>query len=366
MNHIKHKLKVFFGILFVLFFFLDKMPGQDSEIRINGTVTEALTGKPLSPVLVSVSGAGKSTNTDENGNFEISVDNPNALIVLQMPGYFIKHIYLNGATTINSTMTLEGAKSFDKNIQLPLGDKVYRDIVSDLDHFSSSDYDMTDASSLEQTIQGKTTGLNLINQSGMPGHRSYMGIRGLSSLYGRNEPLVIIDHMLYEIHHPAPEYYNVESAIGGFTFNPMDVVDIDDIYSITIMKDAQSYLGSMASNGVIFINTEQKEETSTAIDIHVYQGIVTKPKKLELMDDGQYRSYLENLISTQNLSSEEINKKFSWLYGDVDFRYNNNTNWQDEIMRNGLLQKYHIFLKGGDNIATYNISTGYTRHSGII
>ena len=54
------------------------------------------------------------------------------------------------------------------------------------------------------------------------------------------------------------------------------------------------------------------------------------------------------------------------MNGESDPKYNNNTDWQDEIFKTGRLQKYHLFLKGGDNIANYNISTGYLRHSGIM
>ena len=197
----------------------------------------------------------------------------------------------------------------------------------------------------------------------MPGALSVFSLRGPSTISGRNDPVVIIDGVLHEIHYPR------ESPIDGFVHNPLEMVDIDDIENITIMKDAQSYLGSMGANGVIVINTEEKKETSSAIRVHVYQGFTSpSSSKKSLMNSEQFNNYLSQQIASSAISQDEINAKFPFLTegNDPDGLYSNNTNWQDEIFTSGLISKYHIFLKGGDNVGNLNMSVGYLKHKGII
>ncbi|UCH15318.1 MAG: hypothetical protein JSV22_04960, partial [Bacteroidales bacterium] len=117
------------------------------------------------------------------------------------------------------------------------------------------------------------------------------------------------------------------------------------------------------------INTEEKKETSSAIRVHVYQGLITpSSSNKSLMKSGQFNNYLSQQIASSGLSQDEINVRFPFLTegNDPDGLYSNNTNWQDEIFTSGLISKYHIFLKGGDNVGNLNMSVGYLRHKGII
>jgi TonB-linked SusC/RagA family outer membrane protein len=333
---------------------------QEEMLKVTGTVRESITGAPLKQVLIACSGTDTSVVSDEQGQYEILVKNKDDLLTFQLPEYTTQKVFLYGRNSLDVYFTRVSQKSVDDMIETPLGEYIFKNIDYEIDYLKKDAFEEYPAATFDEVLQGKVTGINVTGHSGIPGHRSYMNIGGISSIFGSNEPTVIIDGMIRESHYPA------EGSIDGYTLNPFDIIDIDDIQDVTILKDAQSYLGSRASNGIIYINSEQKKEASTAIKVHIYQGITIPSKKLTLMDASQFTAYLNEQVTAQGLTQNEIDELFPWLIGESDPKYNNNTNWQDEIFRIGRLQKYYIFLKGGDNIANYNISTGYLINSGII
>ncbi len=333
---------------------------QEAMLKVAGTVRESVTGAPLEQMLIASSGSDSTVVSDENGQYEILVKSTEDLLTFQLPGFTTQQIYLDGRNLLDVYFVRTSQKSGDDRVETPLGVYPAKNLNDDVDYLKKEDFEAYPAATFDEILQGKVAGLNVTGHSGLPGHRSYMNIGGITSIFGSTEPTIMIDGMIRETHYP------VEGSIDGYTLNPLDIIDVDDIQDVTVLKDAQSYMGSRASNGIIYINSEQKEEASTAIKVHLYQGIITSPRQLPLMDAGQFTAYLNEQIAAQGLSQDEINELFPWLNGEIDPRYNNNTNWQDEIFKTGRLQKYHIFLKGGDNIANYNISTGYLRHSGII
>ncbi|NJK84888.1 MAG: hypothetical protein HC906_01820, partial [Bacteroidales bacterium] len=116
------------------------------------------------------------------------------------------------------------------------------------------------------------------------------------------------------------------------------------------------------------MNTEKESETSTSIKVNAYTGLSLAPKAQSVMDVNQYRDYFRSIMHSEGMTDDDISANFPWFVGNtgsIDYhKYNNNTDWQKEIFQTALLNKFHIFLKGGDDIATYNISTGYLNQQG--
>lgn len=334
---------------------------EPSLADVTGTVSDAVSKEPVGQVLISVSGTSVSVITDENGNFAITDVAPDAVIIARHPNFVGQELFLHGRESLDIKIVPNDYKSNDDLIVTPYSDRKVREIPASLDYFSKRDIQNTSETSFARVIQGNAAGVRVNTLSGMPGASSIFAIRGPSSISGRNDPVVIIDGVLHEIHYPR------ESAIYGFVHNPLEMVDIDDIENITIMKDAQSYLGSLGANGAIVINTEEKKETSSAIRFHVYQGItVPSSTRQSLMNSDQFSDYFSQQLASSGLSQEEIDSKFPFLVEDPDGLYANNTNWQDQIFNSGWISKYHLYLKGGDDIGNLNMSVGYLNHNGIV
>jgi TonB-linked SusC/RagA family outer membrane protein len=334
-----------------------------AQIDIKGVVMESGTGLPLKQVSISVATTGTSSETDEQGAFTITAPDLGTELIFNLPGYYKRNIYLNGRDFLNVSLVSARYSSLDNEYNSPVGPETYKDATFSVTALKANDLKLSKTTSFDQTLQGRVPGMSVIEQSGMPGHRTYMNIRGISSLYANSEPLLFIDGMIHDYS------YATNSLMEGFALNPLDVVDIDDISDITILKDGVSYLGSAGSNGVINVNTEQKAETSTIIKFSTYGGVSMVPKSLDLLSAAQFRNYFGEMLSSRGYTTGEINTMYPWLNGDASsrdyYKYNNSTDWQDEIFKPAIVSKYHFFLKGGDDIATYNISTGYLAHKGI-
>lgn len=337
----------------------NSLNAQNSENIVTGTILESSTNKPLNSVTVSVTSTGKITVTDDNGAFSITVPDLQAELIFNMPGYKIRKVYLNGRKVVNLSLVPLQYRSLDDLYNSPNGQYVVKNAVYSLSTLVASQLNHSKVTSSDQSLQGKIAGMNVIQQSGMPGHRTYMNLRGNSSFYGNSEPLLIIDGMIHDYN------YANNSLMEGFALNPFDVLDIDDISDISVQKDGLSFLGSAGSNGIININTEQKAETSTVMKFSLYGGITLTPKNQDILDASEFKNYFSDMVvqSGDNLSN------YPWLNGSQEtedyYRYNNNTNWQDEIYSPASLSKFHFFLKGGDEIATYNLSSGFLSQKGI-
>jgi TonB-linked SusC/RagA family outer membrane protein len=336
---------------------------QDAGTLVKGQVIESGTGKPLGQVLISVSSTGASTQTDSLGAFSIGVPDNQAALIIDLPGYIKRNVFILGRESINVSLVASDFKSMDNIYNSPLGVASVKDATYAVSILNAADIDLTKSTSFDQNIHGRIPGIRIVDHSGRPGTKTWMNIRGISSIYGKNQPLLFIDGMIHDY-----DFTNL-SIMEGFSLNPMDVIDIEDISDITFMKNGNSYLGGASSNGVVNINTEQKSEASTVINISAYGGLSMVPKSQEVYDAAGFRNYLNQIMAEGGLSADQINGKFPWLNGDASvtdyYKYNNNTDWQKEIFTPGLLQKYHLFIKGGDEIATYNISTGFVKQNAI-
>lgn len=334
---------------------------QTPGSSVKGIVLESGSGLPLEQVSISVSSTGISSETDESGAFTIEVPDKNAELLINLPGYNKRNIFLNGRDNITISLVAENISSFDNSYNNPLGTDLLKNAAYSVSAFNADKFKFSKGTSFDESLQGRVSGLSIIQQSGMPGSKTYMNIRGINSLYGNNEPLVFIDGMIHD-------YTSANNSLmEGFSNNPLEVVDMEDISDMTVIKDGLGYLGSAGSNGVININTEQKSETSTVIKMSAYAGMSMAPQSLDVMNASQFKNYFSDMLAAQGIT--DVDTRYPWLNGGPGsneyYRYNQNTDWQKESFKPATLQKYHFFLKGGDDIATYNISTGFLKQQSM-
>lgn len=339
------------------------LTAQAGEVEVSGVVIESGSGLPLAQVAISVISTGTASSTDEQGAFTITVPDLQEEIIVNLPGYNKRNIYLNGRDFVQVSLVSSRYRSLDNSYNSPQGPFIEKDGTYPLTAVSKSDIDLSTSTTFDQDLMGKIPGLMVIEQSGMPGRRSYMNIRGFSSLFAHSEPMLVIDGMIHD-------HANARNSLmEGFSLNPLDVVDPEDISDISVFRDGLSYLGGAGSNGAIYVNTEQKAEASTVIKFAAYGGITLAPEKQTYLNASQFETYFEDLLLTEGFTPVQIDEMVPWLHGDATsedyYKYNNSTDWQDEIFRAASLSKFHFFLKGGDDIATYNISTGYMIQNGI-
>jgi TonB-linked SusC/RagA family outer membrane protein len=336
---------------------------EQPSITIRGTVLDASTKLPINGASITVPGFS-STFTDSLGAFTIIVPDRESTLQITGPDYQSKEVPLKGRDQLSISMYEQGYKSQNEPAYLYYTTKplayTTRSVVSV--HTTDLNWKQPCTSS-EQLFHNNVPGLRMLPASGVPGIGSFLFLRGFSSVYSSNRPVIIVDGLVFEI----PDYST--PIISGFRINPLNSISVNDIENITVIRDAASIYGSRASNGVIYITTNQPGEMATKIDFSMYGGMNYSPRYIPLLKSDDYRRYLSEILQTSGISPDSL-QSLPFMNDDVSFseyyRYHNETNWQDEIYKNSINQNVNLKITGGDEIALYALSVGYQKNEGII
>ncbi len=218
--------------------------------------------------------------------------------------------------------------------------------------------------SVDEAIQSRMNGeVRAMNRSGNSGLGASMFIRGLNSVNMNAQPLFIVDGVIWN------NYFNINSVHDGFYNNPLDDIDMNDIESVSIIKDGTSIYGSKGSNGVIVIKTKRGVDLATKIVFNAFGGVSEEASSLPMMNGDQLRIYTTDLYGTADDLDMQIDQ-MPFLDDDPSSitysKYHNNTNWDDEVYQTGITHSYNINVNGGDDKALYYFSLGYTGNKGIV
>ncbi|MGQ1787437.1 SusC/RagA family TonB-linked outer membrane protein [Saccharicrinis sp. GN24d3] len=216
----------------------------------------------------------------------------------------------------------------------------------------------------ENHLAGRIAGLQVTERSGMPGEGSQLQIACRQTMSQSNRPLYVIDGLLIDVE-------NEESPIiTGLINNYLNDLNSEDIESIQYVRGAAALIyGSQAGRGVIIINTKRNLSLQPKVTVNTRWGVNTRYRSFDMLNAQEYQNHAINLHKTKD-EMFEVQKDHPNLFlvpNDVLYNnYNNNTNWQDEVYRTSLSQNYNINVQGGDAIAKYALTVGYTNDQGIV
>jgi len=330
-------------------------------VSVKGTITDAQTGKPAPAISVQVTDYSAAI-TDDKGQFVIDVPNLNALLVVTGAGYQNKEIPLKGRTSVTASLYADTYNSVYGTVMMPFGPKSKAHVANSVSSVNVNDSWQRTNESSDTYLQGKMPGLNVVRRSGTPGIGGNLFLNGFTSLYATNQPLILVDGMMYD----NTNYGS--SIIAGHVSNPLSNIDIKDVDSYTFIKDGASLYGTRGANGVLLITTNHAKSQATTIDFAAYGSYNSKVADMPVMQATDFRTYLADLMRTvpgQTDASIKANPIFNDNANPNYFRYHNETNWQDQVMKNSYSQNYYLKITGGDDIATYGLSVGYLNDGGI-
>jgi TonB-linked SusC/RagA family outer membrane protein len=340
---------------------------QDS-ILVKGVVVSG-TNAPLSNITISIEGSRQlPVVTNEAGEFSIkSSSGDNWIIISPVSDYKMKRVFLNSRNSLKVYMTDEDLPAGDDPLTVLSQKRIKKDMVSSYFDLHTSGSYKTSAMSVDEYMQGKIPGMNVVRREGAPGAGAVSFLRGINSLNANNQPLYIIDGIPME----TPGLFG--SSLEGFAYNPLFSVNMLDISNVTVVKDptVTSAYGSKASNGVVFIETLDPSATQTSIDVDLRSGYSMAPANfIPQLNSGQHNALANEVLFTSGLNEEIIRERYPNLFLTKDderfIDYNHNTNWQDKIFENAMFTNFNLRVKGGDAIARYGLSFGYTTSDGII
>ncbi|MCW3093953.1 MAG: SusC/RagA family TonB-linked outer membrane protein [Ferruginibacter sp.] len=332
------------------------------SIFVTGKITDAATNKGASGVRLQVEGFSAAI-TDSNGLFRLKVPSYESTIFINGEGYNDREVPLKGRHTLAVALLDDSHESFNEVVTMPMGRQSKKSVTALVGQYNLTGWSLNTAETPDALLQGRIAGLNVTRRSGSPGAGANLLLRGYNSLYATNKPLIVIDNMLYD----ANDYG--QSLIANNYTNPLALIDVKDIDNITVVKDASSLYGSKGANGAIIITTARAKELATRIDFGAYTGFNFAPKSLPVMQAGDYRTYLSDILQSQGMSSAQIAAQ-PYMNDDpanADYAsYHFNTDWQKEVFKNSVSNNYFLKVTGGDNIATYGLSMGFMKNQGVV
>lgn len=326
-----------------------KQAPQYKMKSIKGVIYDAATGTPLSGVHVQAYGyPAYSALTEEDGSYS-----------MQAPT-FVDALYVNAPEYNPVQMAIKDSIGQDGYLHSSKLKGFYLPEIS-ITSRSKADIDNTSSLSIETDIQNTLEGnIRTINRNGMPAQGAFMHIRGINSLNANAQPLFIIDGVMTDLQE------NRTSLHEGFYNNLLAGIDPEDIESVEVLKNATALYGAKGANGVVLINTRRGRSMATKINVRIFGGFELKPQTQDMMNAGQFRSYLSDLTGTTEAGQKmaQRNGVFGFLNDNPDYfwypLYHNETNWSDDLYRTTFVQNYKVSVEGGDERAMYNLSLGYS------
>ena len=310
--------------------------------------------------------------TDANGNFSLRITNPKNKLrfscvgmqsqTLAIKGTAYKVLLKDATVTKKELVVVQNKVVKTSGLAIP-----ERELSGATQTIDASEFEGLGITSVDEALQGRIAGLDIVANSGNLGAGSTMRLRGVSSINGNSQPLIVVDGNVFE------SDYNSNFNFAEPTedqFAEMLNINPDDIASISVLKDAAStaIYGSQGANGVIEIKTKRGSKGKTRVQYSYRATLTHQPKGVQLLNGDQYtmlmkEAYFNPVLSDASSNIREFNYDPSFSEYEM---FNNNTDWKDAVTQNGLLQKHYISLTGGGEKATFRITGGYDHQTGTI
>ena len=347
-----------------------------AQKRITGHVWSKLDGPVVMANVAEMDKANRAvsaTQTDANGNFSLQIKNPNNTLQVSYIGYVTKRMPI-GANS-NFRIQLE-----DKNAMKEATVTVTRKIKSNglvipereiSVAQQSLNMDEMQGLSFEtagEALQGQIAGLDIVANSGNLGAGTSMRLRGVTSINGSQEPLIVVDGYILED-------YNTEdfdaNDMNEEKFATLLQVNPEDIQSINVLKDAAATAiwGSRGSNGVIEIKTRRGSRGKTRVNFSYRFSGAWQPSGMKMLDGDGYSMMLKEAYfnpKQSDVASGIIELMYNQNYPAYYGNYSANTDWVKEVTQFGQTHNYGVAISGGGEKATFRVSGSYDHETGTI
>ena len=331
--------------ILIFSFFTVLISSAIAQDYVTGRITDAVTGQPLQGVSVT-SGPDISVLTDSAGCYRVPVSSHDGLLRFTAQGFTPAEVSLRGANK--------------------------RDVRLYSDAFVSQKsaeglFTATQHLSVDEAMPARFgSDVRMIGRSDVAGVGANMFVRGYQSLLLGAQPLIVIDGVVQNME-------SVESVFQGFYTNPLSNLDLNNIQSVQVLKNASSIYGSKGANGALIITTKRGESVSTRVDLDMNWGFRFKPRQMRMLDGAGYRSLASELLRGTAQGATETSQFDGFLNDEpnlaLNLSYNtfhNNHDWQGDVFQTGFHQYYGLNVEGGDDVARYALAVSYTMGDGTI
>lgn len=319
------------------------MAAQENSKTVTGQVVDAATKKPLVGVIVAAYDNDKySAMTDEEGRYTLKVPDYVSSVQMRIDGYNFQQCAIADGVA-NGYLYNEAFTEF------------YKRKTDAIQSSEASGFDNTAEVSIDPFIaQRLGADVRSVARGGNVGLGNTLLMAGINSLNSNVQPLVVVDDVIMDME------YNRSTLHDGYFNNMLANLNVNDIESVQVLKNGTAIYGAKGANGVILIKTKRNKSMATKIDVTINGRYELTPRLPKMMGAEDYRLYATELLANKTLTLGQmkfLNNDPTYFYYN---QYHNNTDWTDQVYKNAFSQNYGINVQGGDDIASYNLSVGYS------
>lgn len=326
-------------LLALLCFFTFSIAFSQS-ITVSGKINDD-TGESLPGVNVVVKGSTAGTVTDGSGSYSITVPNAQATLEFSFIGFKSQEVAVANRTSINLVMAPD-AKSLDEVVIVAYGTQSKRNVTGAVQTINSDELKDQPVGQITQKLQGKLAGVQITQNTGIPGQGMTVRVRGSASISAGSDPLYVVDGF--------PLQGNISNI------NP------DEIETITVLKDASStsLYGSRAANGVVLITTKRAKVGSSRFSFNYFSGLQVIPQKgrPDMMNAREFAQFKKEVAIERG---QEVPAQFA-----NPEQYGKGTNWFDAVTRDAIIKNYSLtYSASGEKFST-SVIAGYLKNEGVL
>ncbi|MCW3462714.1 SusC/RagA family TonB-linked outer membrane protein [Chitinophaga nivalis] len=326
---------------------------------VTGKVTDAGDGTAIPGANIQIKGTTKGVTTNPDGTFSVQVAD-NATLLVSFIGYDAKEVAVGTNATLNIKLKVD-SKNLEEVIVTGYTIEKKKSSTIAASTVSGAKINNVALPDVNQMLQGNAPGISVSTNSGQPGAKTEVRVRGVGSISASNAPIYVLDGIIM--------------SSGDFTQNTptQDVISSlnpADIENITILKDAAAtaLYGSRGSNGVIVITTKSGKKGQSKINFSGKYGFQNLAKKIPMMNSRELLDYqrlaMRNAIDpgtgTPVFTEQDVKN------ARPDYLANYDTDWGKEAFRTGRTQNYAISGSGGNEKTQFYASGEYFKQEGIL
>lgn len=335
------------------------------QIQVKGIITDEQ-GLPLPGASVIVKGSASGTQTNADGAYSIDVPNTGSTLVFSYTGYTQKELRVGDQTTLNVQL-ISDSQALDEVVVVGYGTQRKVDITGSVAAVKSEDLMERPALNVNQAMSGRMPGVNVSTNSGRPGGRTRVRIRGFSSINATNDPLYVVDGIIFT--------------------EDISVINPNDIESVDVLKDASAtaIYGTRGANGVIMITTKKGRSDRNQINYDAFLTVNQMARKQDVLNSRQWMDIEE--LGYENASKydpvgfangnyeDPFEKRQRHAVGNpfgnaelfsADGQPLYDVDWQDLLTRTAIGQSHNLSFTGGSDQSTYGLYLSHFDDQGII
>lgn len=325
-------------------------------INVRGGIVDEKDEPIIGATIIQKDDPSKGTISDADGQFSFSVP-ANSSVEISYVGYISQVV--KATANFMKIVLVEDTQKLDELVVIGYGTVRKSDLTGSVTSLKSDDLNKGLTSTLTGLLQGKAAGVQITQASAEPGGGTTIQIRGSGSVNAGAGPLYVVDGLPIETG-------QVISGGGAFmptisvARSPISNINPSDIESIEILKDASAtaIYGARGANGVILVTTKKGSTGSLRVNYNGYAGMQYPIDMIEVLNAQDYKRILNEILDTPGSNVAESERVM-----DIQ---GNGTNWQNELLRNSLVQNHSISFSGGSANSNYFASLNYFNQEGVL